>query len=122
MLPSFCNYPLDTAESFKDMEKALCTALREEANLCGIICSSLQILIQQNKGILEQKIDLNGSDNSISRQRAMARYTPQVAGDNLTVLKSSAREFLSVLSGKFLKSAQDGGCLQVLEFLVCQIG
>lgn len=121
MFPSFCNYPLDTAESFKDMEKALCTTLHEEPNLCGIVCSSLQILIQQNKGILEQKIDANGSDSSTYRQRAMARYTPQVAADNLTVIKSCAREFLPILSGKFLKSAQDGGCLQVLEILFVQL-
>lgn len=112
LLPSFCNYPLDTAESFKDLEKELCTALCEEPNVCGIICSSLQILIQQNKRILEGKIDLHGSDTSTSRQRAMAHYTPQAAADNLNALKSSAREFLSVLSGNFLKSAQDGGCLQ----------
>ncbi|RVW44253.1 RRP12-like protein [Vitis vinifera] len=112
LLPSFCNYPLDTAESFKDLEKELCTALCEEPNVCGIICSSLQILIQQNKRILEGKIDLHGSDASTSRQRAMAHYTPQAAADNLNALKSSAREFLSVLSGNFLKSAQDGGCLQ----------
>ena len=55
LLPSFCNYPLDTAESFKDLEGALCSALRDEHDIRGIICSSLQNLIQQNKKILEEK-------------------------------------------------------------------
>ncbi|KAI8023198.1 RRP12-like protein [Camellia lanceoleosa] len=113
LLPSFCNYPLDVAESFKDLEKALSRALREEPDVHGIICSSLQILIRQNKAIVEGKDVLSGIEVSIPRQQAMTRYTPQVAADNLSVLRSSARELLSVLSGIFLKSSNDaGGCLQ----------
>ncbi|KAK0572072.1 hypothetical protein LWI29_025683 [Acer saccharum] len=113
LLPSFCNYPLDTAESFKDLEGALCSAIRDEHDIRGIICSSLQNLIQQNKKILEEKTDLSIAEVSISRQRAMAQYTPQVAAGNLNVLKSSARDLLSVLSRIFLESVNDdGGCLQ----------
>ncbi|KAL5853701.1 hypothetical protein ACOSQ3_008819 [Xanthoceras sorbifolium] len=113
LLPSFSNYPLDTAESFKDLEGSLCSALRDEHDVRGIICSSLQNLIQQNKKILEEKHELAGAEVSIARQRAMAHYTPQVAADNLNVLKSSARDLLSVLSRIFLESAKDeGGCLQ----------
>ncbi|GMP59840.1 hypothetical protein CsSME_00022955 [Camellia sinensis var. sinensis] len=113
LLPSFCNYPLDVAESFKDLEKTLSRALREEPDVHGIICSSLQVLIRQNKTIVEGKDVLSGIEVSIPRQQAMTRYTPQVAADNLSVLRSSARELLSVLSGIFLKSSNDaGGCLQ----------
>ncbi|CAL5400272.1 unnamed protein product [Camellia sinensis] len=113
LLPSFCNYPLDVAESFKDLEKALSRALREEPDVHGIICSSLQVLIRQNKTIVEGKDVLSGIEVSIPRQQAMTRYTPQVAADNLSVLRSSARELLSVLSGIFLRSSNDaGGCLQ----------
>ena len=36
--------------------------------------------------------------------------------DNLNALKSSACEFSSVLSGHFLKSAQNGGNLCITEF------
>lgn len=115
LLPSFCNYPLDTTESFKDLEKALCSALRDVPDVRGIICSSLQILIHQNKRILEGKNDPSDLLLSIPRQRAMAHYTSQVADDNLRVLRSSARELLSMLSGIFLQSTKDdGGCLQVL--------
>lgn len=113
LLPSFCNYPLDTTENFKDLEKALCSALQEEPDTRGIVCSSLQILIQQNKRIMEQKNEMPDLEEGTARQRAVSHYTPQVAADNLNVLRSSAREFLNVLSGVFLQSTKDdGGSLQ----------
>lgn len=115
LLPSFCNYPLDTAESFKDLEKALCLSLREEPNHRGLICSSLQILIEQNKRVLDGENETSGKEVSLCEQRAISRYTSEVAASNLDVLKSSARDFLSRLSGVFIKSSKDdGGALQVL--------
>ncbi|KAL5572312.1 hypothetical protein UlMin_021909 [Ulmus minor] len=121
-LPSFCNYPLDTAESLKDLEKVLCSTLDEEPDLRGIICSSLQILIQQNKKFLEngnEALDLTDSDAGFARQQVMTYYTQQVAANNLTALKLSSRAFLPVLSSVFLKSRKDdGGSLQstIAEF------
>lgn len=113
LLPSFCNYPLDTAESFKDLEKALCGSLVEEPDFRGLICSSLQILIKQNKKILEGSGDVSGNEVSIPRQRALAHYTKQVATNNLNALMSSAHEIMSVLSKIFLKTLKDdGGLLQ----------
>ncbi|CAN1232597.1 RRP12-like protein [Linum perenne] len=113
LLPSFCNYPSDTAESFKDMEEDLCTALREEHDVRGILCSALQILIHQNKNIRDGKDDLSDADISIAKQIALAQYTCDVANQNLSVLRSSSRKLLPVLSGILLHSAKDdGGCLQ----------
>ncbi|KAL1833964.1 hypothetical protein DCAR_0104099 [Daucus carota subsp. sativus] len=113
LLPSFCNYPLDTAESFKDLEKALCGSLRDEPDIRGVICSSLLILIQQNKKILEGNDDISGTETNNPRERALASYTPEVAAKNLNALRLSAREILSVLSGIFLKTSKDdGGLLQ----------
>ncbi|CAN1843515.1 RRP12-like protein [Linum perenne] len=114
LLPSFCNYPSDTAVSFKDMEEDLCTALREEHDVRGILCSALQILIHQNKNIRDGKDDLSDADISIAKQIALAQYTCDVANQNLSVLRSSSRKLLPVLSGILLHSAKDdGGCLQV---------
>lgn len=114
LLPSFCNYPVDTADSYKRLEKVLCNALQEEPDIRGILCSSLQKLVHQNKKALEGK-DTYVSETSVAEQRAMDRYTTQVAQNNLDALKASARELLSVLSAVFLKSmTDDGGCLQVL--------
>lgn len=118
LLPSFCNYPLDTAESFKDLEKALCGSIVEEPDIRGLICSSLQILVQQNKKILEGNDNVAGNEVSIPSQRALAHYTKEVAANNLNALRSSAREIMSVLSKIFLKTSKDdGGLLQVLSNL-----
>lgn len=115
LLPSFCNYPLDTAKSFKTLEIILCSTLRGECEIRGIICSSLKILIHQNRQILDQGKDLSAqTELSVSQQRAMALYSPQVAADNLNALRSSSKNLLTVLSEVFLKSSKDdGGCLQV---------
>ncbi|KAK6941256.1 putative domain NUC173 [Dillenia turbinata] len=112
LLPSFCNYPSDTSESFKTLSRQLCRALHEEPDLRGIICSSLQILVQQNKRLLAGENDICSIEESIPKQRAMSHYTLQVATDNLAVLRSSAKEIFSTLSGTFLKSKDAGGSLQ----------
>lgn len=109
LLPSFCNYPLDTAESFNLLEKVLCNALSEEPDLHGLICSSLQILIQQNKCILEGKNYIPSDKLNVSTERAIGFYNQEVASANLGVLRSSAPAFLSVLSKVFLKSTNDPG-------------
>ncbi|KAJ0598341.1 putative armadillo-like helical protein [Helianthus annuus] len=108
LLPSFCNYPVDTAESFNDLEQELCHSLREESDFRGVICSSLQILVQQNKRLTGAENEPSGKV-SISQQRAVSLYTPEVAARNLDVLRSSAREILSTLSRVFMKSTKDDG-------------
>ncbi|KAI3950422.1 hypothetical protein MKW92_010667 [Papaver armeniacum] len=105
LFPAFCNYPMDTANSFKDLKEALCRALPEEPDILGKICSGLQILIQQNKRMAEGNNDLPANELSIPEKRAMALYTQEVAKANLKALKSSAGEFLSVLSSIFLTGA-----------------
>lgn len=113
LLPSFCNYPLDTAKSFKDLEKHLRTKLKEEPDIRGIICTSLQLLIQQNKNIKDSNDEGNiGQDLT---KEVLVHYSQQVATENLSELKSSAKNLLKDLSEVFLKSMKDdGGCLQVL--------
>ncbi|PWA93129.1 Armadillo-like helical [Artemisia annua] len=85
----------------------------EQPNLRGVICSSLQILIRQNKEVIEGENEPSGKELSICEQRAVSRYTSEVAARNLDVLRSSAREILPTLSGIFIKSSKDdGGSLQ----------
>ncbi|KAL4305947.1 hypothetical protein AHAS_Ahas16G0129200 [Arachis hypogaea] len=85
LLPSFCNYPVDTAECF--------------------------LLIQQNKNdVKANSTDFNGQDMD---KQGHVCYSQQVAKDNWNVLKSSARHLLVALADVFLKpSKDDGGCLQ----------
>nr|XP_010932375.1 RRP12-like protein [Elaeis guineensis] len=113
LLPAFCNYPVDTSSSFKVLQKVLCNALRQEPTLHGIICSSLQILIQQNKDIASG--NSSKSDDEISKPERKARdhYTVDVADKNLKAIRSFSLEFFSVLSEVLLTSPKDsGGCLQ----------
>jgi ribosomal RNA-processing protein 12 len=64
---------------------------------------------------MEEQDDLTVTEVGIAEQHAIARYTLQVATDNLRVLRSSARNLLTVLSGILLESPKDdGGLLQVL--------
>ncbi|XP_071737282.1 uncharacterized protein [Rutidosis leptorrhynchoides] len=113
LLPSFCNYPLDTAECFNDLEKALCRSLKEEPDVRGLICTSLQTLIRQNNKIGEAENEAFCKEVGICEQRAVARYTSEVMASNLDALRFSARELLSTLSGVLLKSSKDdGGSLQ----------
>ncbi|VFQ62697.1 unnamed protein product [Cuscuta campestris] len=107
LLPSFCNYPLDTADSFKDLEKALHRVLLEEPDIHGIICSSLHILIEQNKNIVEGKHDPSNVGMNIHKERAITHYNTQVASDNLSVIRVSASKLLPLLSGAFMNSSKD---------------
>ncbi|EPS65690.1 hypothetical protein M569_09087 [Genlisea aurea] len=106
LLPSFCNYSLDTAESFKGLEATLCTALKEEPDLRGVICSSLQILVQQNKKVLEGKV-VPPAEIGILEKRGVAMYDSHVALANLAALKSSAPALLQVLKELYLYSSND---------------
>ncbi|XP_042499483.1 RRP12-like protein [Macadamia integrifolia] len=109
LLPAFCNYPLDNADSFKDLKIALCSALQDEPDARDIIYSGLQRLIEQNRRSLEENKDQSNDEIRIPEQRARAYYTPQVAADNLNILRSSAREFLLLLSRIFEESLNDSG-------------
>ncbi|KAI5324916.1 hypothetical protein L3X38_033989 [Prunus dulcis] len=102
-----------STDGFNDLEQALCSALQDEPEIRGIICLSLQILVQQNKKIVGEVNDLSDSEVGSARHRVVANYTPQVTADNLSVLKSSACKLLLVLSGVFLNTTKDdAGCLQ----------
>ncbi|RDX76023.1 RRP12-like protein, partial [Mucuna pruriens] len=111
LLPSFCNYPSDTARSFMDLEKHLRSKLKEEPDIRGIICTSLQLLIQQNNIVDSNDKGYIGED--MTKEQVLVHYSQQVSRDNLYVLKSSAKNWLKDLSEVFLKSTKDdGGCLQ----------
>lgn len=113
LLPAFCNYPVDTASHFKDLCKILCLKLPQAPELHGIICSSLQILIRQNKTGLEEDSTMPDYELSDSEKNAKEHYTRDVAEQNLNAIRSSSSKLLSVLSDVFLKCSKDnGGCLK----------
>ncbi|ESQ52033.1 hypothetical protein EUTSA_v10016153mg [Eutrema salsugineum] len=112
LLPSFCNYPVDTVESFADLGRILCGALQTQTETRGIICTSLNILVQQNKEVVDGK-EVLANDASPATLRAVARYDSHHAAANLKVLQSCAPRLLDVLSRIFHESGNDdGGSLQ----------
>ncbi|KAH6770499.1 hypothetical protein C2S52_015302 [Perilla frutescens var. hirtella] len=111
LLPPFCNYPVDTAHSLKGLKRSLCTALEEEPDVRGIICSSLQRLIQQNKRILEAEGNSQNTEISVPEQKAIVLYSEHVAGYNLSSLRS-----LAILTTIYFRSSKDiAGILQDKE-------
>lgn len=122
LLPSFCTYPVDMAESFKDLDKALSTVLHEDPDVRGIVCSGLQLLIEQNKKVFNPNSDSESIEDMDYRQKDAPHYSLEVAMTNLSVLRSSAPGLLNLLFGIFINSpGDDGGSLQVLIVLVFKV-
>ncbi|KAG8072653.1 hypothetical protein GUJ93_ZPchr0006g45349 [Zizania palustris] len=116
LLPSCCNYACDTSIHFGAMQNVLCDTLKNQPGLRGIICSSIQILIKQNKEALAVPIEevLPAEDGiSKSERRAKEHYTKEFAEENLKAIQTSASKFLEVLCSIFLASSKDAiGFLQ----------
>ncbi|KAJ3696083.1 hypothetical protein LUZ60_001460 [Juncus effusus] len=119
LLVSFCNFPRDTASSFTDLQKVLLDKLCNEPDLRGIICSSLQILVQQNRNIVSEKSD----DEILSKSEIRARdlYTKEFAEENLRVIRASCAKFFKAFHVLFLEaSTETNGTLQpVIRELAC---
>eukprot|EP00252_Welwitschia_mirabilis_P010186 TRINITY_DN23354_c0_g1_i1.p1 TRINITY_DN23354_c0_g1~~TRINITY_DN23354_c0_g1_i1.p1 ORF type:complete len:1288 (-),score=292.56 TRINITY_DN23354_c0_g1_i1:436-4299(-) len=108
LLPSFCNYPVDTSENFPLLAVTLHNKLSEEPDLRGIICSSLQILIQQNKNARHQNLgNVDGLEESLAVQRAKSQYNTDTASQNVQALASYSPKFLQVLFTIFMSSPED---------------
>lgn len=121
LFPSFCNYPVDTSTCFKEIHEVLCNTLRQEPELHGVICSGLQILIQQNKCASEERFGIPDVELSVSVRKAMEIYTPKIAQENLSTLRTNSK-LLFVLSNIFLGAPNDsGGCLQSTIHLLASI-
>lgn len=121
LFPSFCNYPVDTSTSFKEIHDVLCNTLLQKPELHGVICTGLQLLIQQNKSAFEERIDIPDEELSFHVRKAKEYYTTIVAEENLNCLRTASK-LLSVLCEIFLKSPKDnGGCLQSTIHLFASI-
>nr|XP_051192170.1 uncharacterized protein LOC127305696 isoform X2 [Lolium perenne] len=116
LLPSCCNYPCDTSNTFKVLQNVICDTLKNQPDLRGIICSSIQILIKQNKealSITSEEDILVEDELSKSERRAKNRYTKDFAEENLKEIRAFSKEFLDILCSIFLSSSKDAiGFLQ----------
>ncbi|KAJ7533387.1 hypothetical protein O6H91_13G046200 [Diphasiastrum complanatum] len=116
LLPSFCNYPCDIAKSFRLIAKPLGDALDKEVELRGLICSSLQILIRQNRLARGDRIELeNADDNGLEHsasvsgaaEKARKLYTAEAASVNLSAIAVFSRNFLPLLFNLFNTASRE---------------
>ncbi|KAF7080810.1 LOW QUALITY PROTEIN: hypothetical protein CFC21_084821 [Triticum aestivum] len=110
LLPSCCNYPCDTSSSFRVLQNVLCDTLQNQPDLRGIICSSIQILIKQNKealSITNKEDILVDAELSKSERRAKERYTKESAEENLKEIRAFSSKFLEILCSIFMSSSKD---------------
>ncbi|XP_062220493.1 uncharacterized protein LOC133919935 [Phragmites australis] len=116
LLPSCCNYPRDTSSNFGVLQNVLCDTLQNQPDLRGIVCSSIQVLIKQNKEawLVSREEDILTEDEiSKSERRAKEHYTKEVAEENLKAIRAFSSHFLEVLCSIFLTSSMDAiGLLQ----------
>ncbi|KAM0891964.1 hypothetical protein ACQ4PT_026063 [Festuca glaucescens] len=108
LLPSCCNYPCDTSNTFEVLQNVICDTLKNQPDLRGIICSSIQILIKQNKealSITSEEDILVEDELSKSERRAKNRYTKDFAEENLKEIRAFSSNFLDLLCSIFLSSS-----------------
>ena len=131
LLPSVCNYPSDTANSFSLIAKTLGDVLQKEPELRGLVCSSLKTLVAQNRKARGDKMDdkVAGkiieeeiSELNVAEQRASSLYTPEVAAANLKAISGYSRNFLPLLFNLFVASpAERRGDLQLTIAAIASI-
>ncbi|KAL3700630.1 hypothetical protein R1sor_018652 [Riccia sorocarpa] len=115
LLPSVCNYPVDTATAFGRIAKTLGDALNKETGLRGLICSALRTLILQNRmargdqlegkdelKTVEELSSLDSSSVLDAKARVKEFYTPDAASASLSAIAGYSRNFLPLLFNVFL--------------------
>jgi ribosomal RNA-processing protein 12 len=126
LLPAFCRWPEDAAESFPSLAPALGSALSSRADLRGPLSEALRRLIQQARAVLnaEQKKPNGTSDDDeddeeeddeededMAREAAAAAamledrpdwFTQQMAASQAATVAKYARNFLPILFNLFV--------------------
>ncbi|EFJ18450.1 hypothetical protein SELMODRAFT_178120 [Selaginella moellendorffii] len=100
LLPSFCNYPVDTKDSFQVIAKLLGESMRKYPDLRGVISSSIQTLIKQNKSICDAN---DGMDVDLDAKEK-ACYSKDIASANLSAISAFSDKFLPLLFNIFCES------------------
>ncbi|KAJ0098559.1 hypothetical protein Patl1_20494 [Pistacia atlantica] len=120
LLPAFCQYPTDTRQMFGPLAKLLITFL-EDSSMHENIAVALQVLVNQNRSILNSKNDIGESSiseaqkdtfiyeakDSILEIRRIPSYTKKTATKNIKALASCSTDLLQALVNLFIDSQQE---------------
>ena len=131
--PAFCNWPVDTPESFKGVAKMLGDAMQHRPDLLPFICHGLCRLILQNAHVLQKNSEANNSDVDTDDGRSLSgdeddgvpeddgftigtapdAYTPELAQASFEAVGKFAGNFLPLLFNLFSEGPTDArGVLQ----------
>ncbi|BDA46153.1 RRP12-like protein [Coccomyxa sp. Obi] len=120
-LPSFASWPEDTATAFQAHAKEMAMAFISREDLRTPICTALYRLCTQNRDVLktagqaeglgfseQPSAPTQGDDSDAEEEgpgvssEAPASYTPEVARQNVMVLRGFSKNWLKVLADAFV--------------------
>ncbi|KAL4205120.1 hypothetical protein AMTRI_Chr01g135660 [Amborella trichopoda] len=123
LLPSFCNYPVDTDQSFTMLATLMLDALNQNPNIHQIIALALLKLVNQNKDILNaihkandsqsQSISFISDDFHMEVRRVKLLYTKKRASKNIKALSSFSVDLIEAFSSLLFRSTHaENTCLK----------
>ena len=122
LLPSFCHWPRDAAESFPGLAPSLGSALSARADLRGPLTEALRRLIQQARAVVnaderdadsdaDEDVDEDEDDEDKAKEAAATAalledrpdwFTAQIAEGQAATVAKYARNFLPILFNLFV--------------------
>ena len=108
-LPAFCSHPTDAAAAFGGLARELGEHLASRADLRGIICSALRLLIVHGQAALDglegaeggAAVEADDGRDAAAAARPPPAYTEAVARGTLAAVAGYARNFLPLLFNLF---------------------
>ncbi|KDP26064.1 hypothetical protein JCGZ_21097 [Jatropha curcas] len=109
LLPSFCNYPVDTQKKFGSLAELLITLLKEDSSMHQNVAVALQLLVSQNRSALISednagKSGSNAATDTLLEFRSVTSYSKKTATRNIGALASWSTELLQALVDLFVDS------------------
>ncbi|XXG85440.1 hypothetical protein AAC387_Pa11g0516 [Persea americana] len=106
LLPSFCQYPIDTSQRFEPFANLLVVLLKDSF-MHETIAAALQELVNQNRRIIRGNLYANEIQNlpiSLESVAFPSHYSKKIASRNIKALASSSMDLIQALTGVFFNS------------------
>ncbi|XP_030493685.2 uncharacterized protein LOC115709666 [Cannabis sativa] len=109
LLPSFCQHPTDFCQNVGPLAQVLIKFLKKNSHMHENVAVALQVIVNQNKNALSQKVEADVSEScvsleSVSKLSCPPTYSKKVATKNLKTLASYSNKLVRALTDQFLES------------------
>ncbi|XP_028766675.1 RRP12-like protein isoform X1 [Neltuma alba] len=106
LLPSFCRHATDTYQRFSSLSDILITFLKKNPSMHENISMALQILVNENRSVSQQKSESScyALRDSWMEFGTSPSYSKKEANRNIKALASCSNQLLRVLSDLFINS------------------